>query len=362
MEEEQVCNKDIDARQIEPYIQCIKQYFGLPFIYISEECEFAHNNPEEERLISIAEYVPSTAINELLFRYFDKDQVTNKIMRLLWLVANLYYCGNIEAQEAEYYWETEDQEQRKKIREEIAQLYSFFTERETLRIPKNQRYYPREGREIEFKSDKGNLKIRDTECWIEALLENYLFPNWLPDVANDEDAQKIWKKENKPVGRKARTNTNAIIHGVASFLQDEKIVDGVAPKKLCLFILDYLDVMNYLQDPIDHESITTEWIKAQIHNFRKLENKPQLFTPELEGSTIDELSDNSPANAAYHWLYYPNRIKKEERDEGGETGRGTETHQKKSIGTRIDLLLSHTRDIFRKGVYKKGKKENTSQS
>ncbi len=334
---------EYDVKSLEPIFPLIKEYFGNPYI------EF-QDYPEA---FPFKEVVTSDAIEELLLRYFEKDQVTKEVLSLLWLVANLYYCGNIEAREQGNYWDVDDWEQKRIIREEIAQLYSFITERGTLRIPKNKQYYPREGGEIEFKSQTGTLKILDTECWIEALLENYLFPNCLPDVSNDEEAQLIWKKENKPAGRKARKTVNAIIHGVDMFLHDQGVVDRnvAAPKSLCLFIYDYLETMGLLdyltEDNKEKKSEPWYIIQKQIPYFRKEENNPKLFTPELEECLPEEWIGNPRDDAAYQWLYYPNRIKKEE---------------KKTIGARIDLLLSHIRDIFRKGVYKKGKKENTSQS
>lgn len=313
MEEHKVFIRDIDVRKLRPYIPLLQEYIGLPFPQLELACLAAERetNPEAVHEFRIIEFVPFTKIEEMLSKHFDPIEDNSCVPSFLWLVANLYYCGNTEAQEASDTESVLGQIERSLIRDEIAQLYTFIQQRKALRLVGDEQY-GLWGRPIAFESeDKTVLRIHNTSGWFEALLENHLFPNCLPDVANDEDAQRLWKKENRKVGRKPRTNTNAIIHGVESFLHDVEIVKGVAPTNLCEFLFDYLDAMGYLSDPTDRYSLAPSSIKAYIHNLRKETASPQLNNVVLENKSVEELSRITPEEAAYNWLFPPKHAKEE---------------------------------------------------
>ena len=359
---------DIDIKLLKPYIPLLQQYFGLPFPELELEWEAAQmeTNPDADHSFRMNEYVSSKTVEDLLHSNFDRIKNEDQIKSLLWLAANLYYSGNLESHEA---YDTEsvlDQIEQSTIREEIAQLYSYVQKRkQTQTVGVGEYAFP--GKPIELVSDdKTVLRIDNTDCWFEAMLENHLFPNCLPDVENDEDAQMFLEKNSNAPGPKTKRVNNAIIHGVEMFLHDQEVVDSkpAAPQNLCMFIRDYLTAMGLLDD-MNEKDRAYFWINIQkrIPEFRKKDEKTKLFNVELKSVSIEELSCVTPDQAAYQWLFYPNRIKEEEEKKEEEKLEDEQKpNEKKSIGNRIDLLLSHTRDIIRKGVYKKGKKENTSQS
>jgi len=313
MSENTVTVRSIDVRELKPYISLLQNYIGLPFPQLELECMAAERetNPEAKHEFRIIESVTYEKICKLLNKHFDHIDAKSSIPSFLWLVANLYYYGNIEEQEQLDIEFTLDQREELQIREEIAQLFTFIQQRKSIQLIGDGQY-GLEGRPIEFGSeDKSSLRIHNTSCWFEALLENYLFPNCLPDVASDEDAQRIWKKKRKKVGRKSRTNTNAIIHGVDSLFHDAGLVRGVAPTNLCEFLFDYLDTMGYLNDPTDRLSLAPSTIKTYIHNLRKETASPQFGNAVFKKASIEELSRTTPEEAAYFWLFYPKQEKKE---------------------------------------------------
>ena len=313
MSENTVTVRSIDVRELKPYIPLLQNYIGLPFPQLELECMAAERetNPEAKHEFRIIEFITYEKICKLLNKHFDHIDAKSSIPSFLWLVANLYYYGNIEEQEQLDIEFTLDQREELQIREEIAQLYTFIQQRKSIQLVGDGEY-GFGGRPIEFVSeDKSALRIHNTSCWFEALLENYLFPNCLPDVASDEDAQRIWKKGRKKVGRKSRTETNAIIHGVEMFLHDEGLVDSVAPTNLCEFLFDYLDAMGYLSDPTDRLSLAPSSIKAYIHNMRKETASPQFCNAEFKKVSIEELSRPTPEESSYFWLFHPKQAKKE---------------------------------------------------
>ena len=295
------CIKPVNILALELYIPLLQKYFGLPFEQLELEFLAAKHDPEHEHPFEIWEYVSIENIGELLEPYFGDVEIDGDLLILLYLVANLYYEGNVAAHDSAMIEDNFTQIENAQIREEIAQLYSFMQKRKALLVNGASR-------QIKVVSGKDKLEIPDSCGWFEALLENYLFPNCLPDVNNDEDAQKLWKKEKK-VGRKERREVNSIIHGVATYLRDKEVVkkDVTAPTDLCKFIRDYLEAMGYLEDPNDALSITSEWIKTQIHRFE--ETKPQFNNVILTSPTIEDLEEVHPDDQAYSWLFQPKRHK-----------------------------------------------------
>ena len=291
---------------LEPYLPLLKKYFGLPFEQLELELMAAKHdpNPEDKYRFEIWEYVSMDDIVKAWDLYLDDSKVNEEMLTLLWLVANLYYEGNIAAHEDALIEEDFIQIENAQVREEIAQLYSFMQKRKTMSTTSGK--YRISSKPIKFVSGKDKLEILDSCGWFEALLENYLFPNCLPDVENDEDAQKLWKKEKK-VGRKERKEVNSIIYGVATYLRDKGVVkkDVTAPTDLCKFIRGYLEAMGYLEDPNDALSITPEWIKTQIHRFE--ETKPQFDNVIRSSATIEEQKKVHPDDQAHFWLFQPKR-------------------------------------------------------
>lgn len=307
---------NIDIRELKPYIPLLQKYIGLPFPELEMACVAAETetNPEAEHSFSLIERTSPKTITKLLQKYFNdvaRPVDESKIVFFLWLAANIYHPGSIAEQESADIEFAFNQIEEMYVYEEIAQLYSYIQKRKSLHVC-GDTVYGVPGKPIEFVSDgKVSLKIHNSCCWFEALLENYLFPNCLPDVASDEDAQRIWKKERKKVGRKSRTETNAIIHGVDLFLHDEGLVDSVAPTNLCEFLFDYLDAMGYLSDPTDRLSLAPSSIKAYIHNLRKETASPQFGNVVFKQVSIEELSRTTPEEDAYFWLFHPKHDKKE---------------------------------------------------
>lgn len=351
---------NIPASTLKRYIPLLQQYIGLPFPEPELEVAAAErgDNPDAICEIRGVEHVSHSTITMLLRKHLDQPEKPSDISYFLWLAANLYYCGNISANEDSLLNSVINQYEEKWIQEEIAQLYSFIQRRKDI-----ARNGDKEFHSITFVSgDKQTkLTIHNTYCWFEALLENYLFPNCLPDVTSDEDAKKIWEKEKQQPGPKAQKDKNAIIHGVEMFLHDYGVVTNAeAPKNLCTFLYYYLDAMNLQKvsnNPEEEDKLI--WgIKSAIHNFRKDEDNAKFSNAGFNIVSMEELSITTPEQAAYDWLFNPKQDKKDDEKKEDAKEENVEIVEKKSIR----LLLSKVRDIFRIGVYKKEKQEDTSHS
>ena len=313
MAEKPIFIRNIEALKLKPYIKLLQDYIGLPFaeLELSVAAAEMDPNPDAEHEYQLYERVLYEDINAMLSKHFDPIDSNGQIPDFLWLAANLYYNGNIAAYDEAMFDSAINQIEERQIREEIAQLYSFIQKRKEIHSVGDPEYHFA-GKSIEFVSgDKSSLMIHDTLGWFEALLENYLFPNCLPDVANDEDAQMIWKKEDKKAGRPSRFETNAIIHGVDLFLHDAGLVEGIAPTNLCGFLHDYLDAMGYLDDPLDRLMLDPKSIKAYIHNLRKKEDPPRFFNTTFKTVSLEELARIDPDEAAYRWLFPPKSLKRQ---------------------------------------------------
>ena len=312
--EKEISAWDIDVFALKPYVPLLKEYFGLPYAELELEIKAAEfrPSPENKHTYRIYERVSMEDLAEMLNTHFENAEVDEETFGLLWLAANLYYAGNVSSYEYQGMKDNFQQIENAQIREEIAQLYSFMQKRKSQPISGDENHIPT--KQLRLVAGKEKLDIKDTCCWFEALLGNYLFPNCLPDVENDEDAQKLWKREKK-AGRPAREEIHAIINGVKNFLKDKGVVDKTvtAPTNLCKFLRDYLEAMGYLEDPLDAAVITSDSIKSWIHNFEKKEDKPQFADSGLTSlSSFEELKEllkATPDDEAYSWLFHPKHHK-----------------------------------------------------
>ena len=368
----------IAVKNLIPYIPWLKQYFGLPFLDLNLFIDLGDRgtSPDDNREYEMREYISQDYIVQLLNTYFDLPEKPSYISSFLWLAANHFYPDNMIAYNnalntfvIDHNKEIEAK-RRIQIREEIAQIYSLIQKRKSI-LCVNDGVHHFDGKPIEIVSeDKTSLKIHNTSCWFEALLENYLFPNCLPDVTSDEEAQLIWDKGKQHPGPKAQKDKNTIIHGVEMFLHDYGVVqDAEAPKQLCYFLYYYLIAMGLQKDPQDGkiEDKIIWGIKSNIRNLRNMKDKPRYFTADLREESIEGLSQILPEDVAHDWLFNPKRDKKEEeaKEEANEEAKEDAKEENVEIAQKkkgIHSLLSRVRDIFRKGVYKTEKKADTSHS
>ena len=282
------------VKALKPFVPILKKYFGLPFVEIELEIMAADHEGErgDDRKIAIPAYVEPGKVKELLDTHFGKDAVSDQIIDTLFLAANIYYGDSVSDYESQQ--STSDDYlffmERTEMREEIAKLYSFIQKRKKQEV----------SQPIKFVSDKEKVVLDDTAGWLEALLENHLFPNCLPDVKDDQDARRLWDKKGKR-GRPERPQVNAIVNGVASYLGDQGVVEGVAPTNLCNFIVEYLKAMGQFRDSTDAAVLTSKWVKAQIHNLA--ESGPVFYNYNMSDATVEELSTLPPDMKAYQWLF-----------------------------------------------------------
>lgn len=305
----------ISLQKFQPFIPILKEYFGFPFVQIelavkasefnevlggeaSELDEFLGDLfPDAKHNIGFEEYVSHEVINGLVKKHFDGVIMSAELLETLYIAANLYYYRNVPnyeyAQELDIY----GQKELSIMREEIAKLYSFL----------HQHYEKGKNgssRPISINVDKEQLVIPNTLGWLDALLENHLFPNCLPDVKSDEDAKAMWDRKKKS-GRPSRVEINAITHGVAKLFHDRKIVEDTAPAKLCEFILDLLKEMGHIHDATDKQVITPGWIKSEIHRTKKEWDQPGFHNTPIRIATLEELNTVTPDQQAYLWLFNP---------------------------------------------------------
>lgn len=291
----------IKLQNVKPFIPILKEYFGFPFteLELAVKASELEENPDNETSFDLEEYVSHNAICGLAKKHFNGVTMSAELLDTLYFAANLYYYRNVPnyeyAQEVDNYGQIE----LSIMREEIAELYSFLQ-----RLQIKGESGP--GRLVTIKVNKEKIVFPNTLGWLYALLENHLFPNCLPDVKNDEDARSIWDKRKKS-GRPSRAEINAIVHGFAKLLHDQKVVDDIAPAELCEFILDLLMEMGHIHDETDKLVITPAWIKSQIHRTEKQWDGPGFHNTVMRSPTLEELTTVTPDQQANLWLFNPKR-------------------------------------------------------
>lgn len=286
-EPKQIYAYSLRLEEMKPYVEKMKDYFGLNHPNLDMELLLLEDDPERE--FKLTAYVTYDEIRDAFIKAsFNQVGDVEEYVSLLWTVANLYY-GDLFQRYEEYEMEEEEDYLRWKcIEEDIVQLYRFMANHKT-------------EEPVTVKIGSDSIELKDYFRWFQALMDYHLFPNCIPDVTSVEQADKFLKKDQ---GRKIENKVaSAIINGVANLFKDEGLVTARAPKNLCQFLQRLLTLMD-LKDSGGRE-YKEDVIKSTINNIQRQKGDPKIFTPEIREVSIEELKIIPFNEARERWLFNP---------------------------------------------------------
>ena len=283
--EKQPVEISIPLKNLVPYVEMTKKYFGLYHPSLSLEMELLDEDPERE--CPMSEFVTMEDLKGILQPSFASLVEDKVFLNLLWFVANLYYGKSVENYTQCFNEDIQDDLIWNVIKEDIAKLYSFMADHRT-------------EEPVTISIGKNKVVLDNYFRWFQGLTENQLFLNCIPEVTDKAQAEELFAK--KPGRPKTRREVNTIVDGIARLFADNGWIEGRAPKSLCTFIKRFLELMHLIEK--DDVFVTEEWIKAQISNLQKPGKDARLDTIECEDFSIEELSAVSKSTRALNWLFH----------------------------------------------------------
>ncbi len=283
----QIYEYSLRLSEMKPYVEIIKEYFGLNHPNLDMELLLLDDDPDREfKLIS---FVPYDDIkNALLDASFNMGQDIEEYSSLLWTVANLYYGDMYQRYEEVAMEEADDYLRWNCIKEDITRLFAFMDNH------KSEEH-------ISIKVGNDTVELDNPFRWFQALMDNHLFPNCIPDIKNVKQANQILAKaKGRKIDNKIAT---AIVNGVATYFKEKGLITARAPKNLCSFLWKFL-VMMKLKDSSDY-LFTESSIKNWINNIKGQKDNPKIFTPEIREISIEELKEIPLNERAERWLFNP---------------------------------------------------------
>jgi hypothetical protein len=280
--------QDLILKNLRPYINEIKKYFGRERPDLEWEMALLDDDPE--RTYEMIEYVTTKEIEDLLDKFIPISENKGVYVDLLWLVANLYYKDSHSLYQDHIQNDLDqDNNTLRWIQKDIMRLYLFLQD------------HPKEC-PMTISVGKDKVELNDAFGWFQSVMAHHVFPNAIPDIKTKEDAESILRKK---AGRpETRTEVNAIVNGIARMFADDGLVKGKAPKELCLFIQQFLVKMELIEE--DDKTVTPEWIKAQISNLSKPGKDPRFDSfGEVEECSFDDLKMVSPVEKTLDWILPP---------------------------------------------------------
>lgn len=290
MEKKQLYYQDLILKNLRPYVDEVKKYFGLEHPVIELEMELVKDDPE--RTYEMIEFVTMDELKAILTPDFPAVAEHPGYLGVLWLVANLYHKGMHSAYQ-DYIQNDLNQESNilRCIQKDIAKLYLFLQD------------HPQECK-MTIAVGKDKLELDDDFGWFQSVMKHHVFPNAIPEIKTEEDAEAILRKK---AGRpQTREEVNAIVNGIARMFAEDDIVKGKAPKELCEFILKFLTLMELVEP--DDTFVTNAWIKSQISNLQKPGKDPRFDSfGEIKPCTAEDLKDASVFEKTLNWILPPSR-------------------------------------------------------
>lgn len=133
---------------------------------------------------------------------------------------------------------------------------------------------------ITIKINVGRKKIitlKNAHVWLPDLLENHLFPHFIPDILSRQDAQQerrsISGADIKDPIRKI------LVLGIGNYLRESQVVMQKAPHNLIRFIRRILETMRLLScDSLEEVQTAEKAIKHDLED--TLKENPKFYNPE----------------------------------------------------------------------------------
>lgn len=283
----QIYEYSLRLSEMKPYVEIIKEYFGLNHPNLDMELLLLDDDPERE--FNLIAFVPYDDIKKaLLDASFNVGEDIEEYTSLLWTVANLYYGDMYQRYEEAAMEEADDYLRWNCIQEDITRLFAFMGKH------KSEEH-------INIKVGNDSVELDNPFRWFQSLLDNHLFPNCIPDIKDIKQANQILAKaKGRKVDNKVAT---AIVNGVATYFKEKGLITARAPKNLCSFLWKFL-VMMKLKDASDY-LFTESSIKNWINNIQGQKDDPKIYTPEIREISIEELKEIPLNERAERWLFNP---------------------------------------------------------
>lgn len=283
----QIYEYSLRLSDMKPYVEIIKEYFGLNHPYLDMELLLLDDDPDRE--FKLIAFVPYDDIKKaLLDASFNVGEDIEEYTSLLWTVANLYYGDMYQRYEVAAMEEADDYLRWNCIQEDITRLFAFMGNH------KSEEH-------INIRVGNDSVELDNPFRWFQSLLDNHLFPNCIPDIKDVQQANQVLSRaKGRKIDNKVAT---AIVNGVASFFKDEGLITARAPKNLCSFLWKFL-VMMKLKDASDY-LFSESSIKNWINNIRGQKDDPKIYTPEIREVSIEELKEIPLNEKADRWLFNP---------------------------------------------------------
>ena len=286
-EPRQIYAYSLKLAEMKPYVEIMKQYFGLNHPNLDMELLLLDDDPERE--FELVAYVPYDEIRKaLLDASFNMGDDIEEYTSLLWTVANLYYGDLYQRYEEAAMEEADDYLRWNCIRDDIIRMYRFLSGHKS-------------EEQVTVKMGQESVELDNPFKWFQALFNNHLFPQCIPDITALEQANKALAKAK---GRKMESKVaTAIVNGVATFFKEEGLVTSRAPKNLCSFIRKLL-IMMKLKDAGD-KSFNDAVVKNWINNIQNQKEDPKIYTPEIREVSLEELATIPMNEKSDRWLFNP---------------------------------------------------------
>ena len=238
----------------EETVELFKKYFGT-------------NNPALSGDMDII--ISRNQVSSLMAK-FDLEPI-DEVVDILWLCANAGYDRSYEKYEQAFEeLIDEDEEVWNTMKRDIIELHKLFDGKHNAHIT--------------VSIGKKSVEVTN---WFQRFFHKYCYS----ELIDDDEVLEISKNKQ---GRPAKNRLeNDIMYGMSQIAKDYKLVKGKAPKNLCLFIWDYMELMKM----VNSDDGDYEWVRTRIT--KKLE---KLFTPECELMTSEELAKYGTARQKIDYL------------------------------------------------------------
>lgn len=264
---------DVPLKEIQPYIEPIKKYFGLNNTTLEDELSLLDGDPD--RSFELDMYIRQTEIEDAFKESFPESSLTEQQTKFLWLVANLYFFKNSDNYEYARRYNSGDLEWYP-LEQDLLKLYSFIEEH-------------KQAGKVTIKIGKDSLLLDNDSGWFQSVFKKQVFPHCLPHIQSKEQAYSLTRgKRGRPV---TRTKENAIVCGLAEYLADEGFIHERAPGSLLSFARKFLVMMWLIEE--DDKIVDEDWIKSQITDHKKKGKDARFWTPKSEFINLEEYL-NSP--------------------------------------------------------------------
>ena len=172
-------------------------------------------------------------------------------------------------------------------------------------IALNERLKEAESITISFGKQKAKIALPNFDFWVNKLMENHVFPRFIPEIKTVDDAKALLRK---PAGRPLEDiRVRTIAYGLSNYFFDNEVIETRTSRKL----LDFLEGLFKMMDIRCNNGKYPDWQKLEdvIQNAPNAKEKPRFYTKDdnLSICSMEELKDPR-SDDILNWLETPEVI------------------------------------------------------